>query len=116
MKKSAEEDRLEFEAAIATMPEDERAIARALAAAAAEVSPQLTPRLFYAMPAFALDGKTICFFQSASKFKTRYCTLGFTDNANLDDGTFWPTAFAVTKLTPELERQLRALLRRATSN
>jgi len=113
VRKSAEDNRLEFEAAVGAMPAGEQALAGALTAAVAEVAPQLEPRLFYSMPAFALDGKTICFFQSAIKFKTRYCTLGFTDSAKLDDGTFWPTSYALSELTPKLEVELRKLLARA---
>jgi len=113
VKKTPEQERDEFDAAVDAMPADEQAIARALIAAVTEVAPQLEPRLFYAMPAFALDGKTICFFQSATKFKTRYCTVGFTDSAKLDDGTFWPTSYALSELTPQLENELRKLLARA---
>ncbi|MFM7030644.1 MAG: iron chaperone [Micrococcales bacterium] len=113
MKKTSEQERGEFDAAVEAMSAGEQALARALVEAVAQVAPQLEPRLFYSMPAFALDGKTICFFQSATKFKTRYCTLGFTDTAKLDDGTFWPTSFALSELTPEVETELRKLLARA---
>lgn len=79
------------------------------------VAPDLEPRTYYGMPAWARDGKVLCFFQNASKFKVRYSTLGFQDNARLDDGDLWPTAYALTALTPETEERIRALLTRAVS-
>jgi uncharacterized protein YdhG (YjbR/CyaY superfamily) len=75
--------------------------------------PNLTPKLWYGMPAFAKDGKILCFFQPAQKFKTRYATFGFNDTAKLDDGTVWPVAFAVTKVTPTEEAKIVALVKKA---
>lgn len=100
---------------IAEMPEADRAIAERLHALVADVAPGLAPRTWYGMPAYAEDGKIVCFFQSAHKFKARYATLGFNDAARLDDGDFWPTAFAITAWTPEVEATVRALVRRAVS-
>ena len=76
-------------------------------------APELEPRTWYGMPAYARDGKVVCFFQSAEKFKARYATLGFNDAARLDDGSMWPTAFALTKLTKKDEAKIRALVKRA---
>ena len=78
-------------------------------------APDLTPKTWYGMPAYAKDGKVVCFFQSAQKFKARYATLGFNDAANLDDGTMWPTAFALTKLTAADEARIGALVKKAAS-
>jgi uncharacterized protein YdhG (YjbR/CyaY superfamily) len=79
-----------------------------------DVAPHLSPKTWYGMPAYAnADGKTVCFFQAASKFKSRYATLGFNDTANLDDGAMWPTAFALTELTPEAEGRIADLVKRA---
>jgi uncharacterized protein YdhG (YjbR/CyaY superfamily) len=78
-------------------------------------APALTPRLWYGMPAYARNGKIVCHFQPATKFKTRYATLGFSDQANLDDGTMWPTAYAVTSLNPATEATLISLLKQAVS-
>ena len=78
-------------------------------------APDLTPRLWYGMPAYAKDGSVICFFQSSGKFRTRYMTLGFSDKAHLDDGVMWPTSFALMELTPAEEERIRALLKRAVS-
>jgi uncharacterized protein YdhG (YjbR/CyaY superfamily) len=78
-------------------------------------APALTPRLWYGMPAYAKDGKVVCFFQSAQKFKTRYATLGFSDEANLDEGAIWPTAFALMELTADAEARIRALVKKAVS-
>jgi len=98
---------------IAEMPEDERAIAERIHAIAKEVAPQLAPKTWYGMPGWARDGKVAVFFQPAAKFKSRYSTLGFNDNAPIDDGDMWPTSFAVTRLTPEIERRIAELIRRA---
>jgi uncharacterized protein YdhG (YjbR/CyaY superfamily) len=76
-------------------------------------APALTPRTWYGMPAYARDGKVVCFFQSGQKFKSRYATLGFQQDANLDEGEMWPTSFALTKLTPEVEQRIGELVRRA---
>ena len=76
-------------------------------------APALAPKTWYGMPAYALDGKVVCFFQSAQKFKTRYATFGFSDTASLDDGAMWPTAFALKELTAEAEARIGALVQRA---
>ncbi len=100
---------------IAAMTGSDRAIAERIHAIVKASAPELSPKLWYGMPAYAKNGKIVCFFQSAAKFKSRYATLGFNDAANLDDGTMWPTAFAVTELTPEAEEQIGALLKRAVN-
>jgi uncharacterized protein YdhG (YjbR/CyaY superfamily) len=102
-------------AKIAEMAEPDRAIAERLHAIVKDAAPALSPRTWYGMPAYALDGKVVCFFQSGQKFKTRYATLGFSDAARLDEGTVWPTAFALTKLTAAEETKIRALVTRAVS-
>src|SRR5690349_20520977 len=86
-------------AALAAMPQSDRALGERLHAIVRANAPALTPKLWYGMPAYARDGKVVCFFQAASKFKTRYATFGFMHEANLDDGAVWPTAFAVKELT-----------------
>jgi uncharacterized protein YdhG (YjbR/CyaY superfamily) len=78
-------------------------------------APELEPKLWYGQPAYAKDGKVVCFFQAADKFKTRYATLGFSDDATLDDGTMWPTSFALTKLTAVDEKRIAELLKKAVS-
>ncbi len=100
-------------AKIAELPEPDRTMATRLHTIITTNAPTLAPRLWYGMPAYAKDGKVICFFQSAQKFNTRYPTLGFSDAAMLDDGVMWPTAFALTELTPAAEAQIAALVRRA---
>jgi len=102
-------------AKIAEMVESDRAMAKRLHAIIKASAPTLSPRLWYGMPAYAKDGKTICFFQPARKFKTRYSTLGFNDAAHLDDGTMWPTAYALTKLTAADEARIGALVKKAVS-
>jgi uncharacterized protein YdhG (YjbR/CyaY superfamily) len=102
-------------AKIAEMPESDRAIAERLHAIVKATAPELAPRTWYGMPAYARNGKVVCFFQSAHKFKSRYATLGFSDAANLDDGAMWPTAFALTKLTGREEAKIAALLKKAVS-
>jgi uncharacterized protein YdhG (YjbR/CyaY superfamily) len=102
-------------AKIAEMPEPDRAMGERLHALIKASAPNLSPRLWYGMPAYAQDGKVVCFFQSAQKFKTRYATLGFSDKANLDDGAMWPTAFALTELTAADEARIRALVKKAVS-
>ncbi len=96
-------------ARVAVMPEPDRTMARRLHAIIKAAAPDLSPRLWYGMPAYARDGKVVCFFQPAHKFKTRYATLGFTDAANLDDGAIWPVAFALKELTPAEEARVAAL-------
>lgn len=95
------------------MPEPDRAIGRRFHQIVRERAPQLVPRLWYGMPAYARDGKVVCFFQGARKFDTRYCTIGFSDQANLDDGSLWPTAFAVRELSEAVEKKLAALVKQA---
>jgi uncharacterized protein YdhG (YjbR/CyaY superfamily) len=100
-------------AKIAEMPKADRVKAERIHALVKESAPELSPRTWYGMPAYAKDGKVVCFFQSAQKFKTRYATFGFSDAANLDEGEMWPTAFALKKLTPADEARLGALVSRA---
>lgn len=100
-------------AKIAEMTEADRALATRVHTLVREHAPALTPKLWYGMPAYARDGKVVCFFQSAQKFKARYATLGFNDPARLDDGTMWPTAFALAGLTTAEEERIAALLVRA---
>ena len=102
-------------AKIAEMPKPDRAMAERLHAVIKASAPTLSPRLWYGMPAYAKDGKVVCFFQSAQKFKTRYATLGFSDEANLDEGAMWPTAFALTELTSADEARIGALVKKAVS-
>jgi len=102
-------------AKIAEMPEPDRAKADRLHALITASAPALSPRTWYGMPAYAKDGKVLCFFQSAQKFKTRYATLGFSDKANLDEGAMWPTAFALKELTADVEARIAALVRQAVS-
>ncbi len=102
-------------AKIAEMPEPDRVMAERLHALIKATVPDLSPRTWYGMPAYAKDGNLICFFRSAQKFKTRYATLGFSDKANLDDGTMWPTDFALTRLTAADEARIAALVKKAVS-
>lgn len=98
---------------IAEMPASDRAIAKRLHALIRKTVPELAPRTWYGMPAYAKDGKVLCYFQNAKKFKSRYSTFGFSDQANLDDGEFWPVAFALKKLTPAEEAKIVKLLKKA---
>ena len=98
---------------IAEMQESDRALAERLHAVIKANAPTLSPRLWYGMPAYAKDGKVLCFFQSAQKFKSRYAMLGFSDQAKLDEGAMWPTYFALTKLTAADEKKIGALVRKA---
>lgn len=100
-------------AAIAKMPEPDRSIAGRLHALIKEIVPELSPKTWYGMPAYARDDKVVCFYQGAYKFKTRYGTLGFSDKAKLDEGAMWPTAFALMQLTAAEETRIRALLKKA---
>jgi uncharacterized protein YdhG (YjbR/CyaY superfamily) len=102
-------------AKIAEMPEADRAMAERLHAMIKASAPDLSPRTWYGMPAYARDGKVVCFFQSAQKFKTRYATLGFSDRANLDEGHMWPTGFALKELTAADEKRIVALVKKAVS-
>ncbi len=100
-------------ARIAEMPEPDRAMGERLHAIIKSSAPALSPRLWYGMPAYAKDGNVVCFFQSAQKFKTRYSTFGFSDKANLDKGSMWPTAFALTELTAADEGRIAAFVKKA---
>jgi len=105
----------ELLAKIAEMSAPDRALGERLHSVIKASAPSLTPRLWYGMPAYAKDGKLVCHFQPAQKFKTRYATLGFSDNANIDDGEMWPVSFAVTKLTAAVEARIAALVKKAVS-
>jgi uncharacterized protein YdhG (YjbR/CyaY superfamily) len=111
--KSRAEGESDVLAKIAEMRGPDRALAKRLHAIVKASAPALSPKTWYGMPAYAMDGKVVCFFQSAEKFKTRYATLGFSDEANLDDGAMWPTAFALTKLTAADEARIGALVKKA---
>jgi uncharacterized protein YdhG (YjbR/CyaY superfamily) len=102
-------------ATIAELSEPDRTMAKRLHAIIKAGAPALAPRLWYGMPAYARDGKVVCFFQSAQKFKTRYATFGFSDTANLDEGAMWPTAFALVELTAAEEARIDALVKKAVS-
>jgi len=102
-------------AKIAEMSESDRVIAERLHAVIKANAPVLTSKLWYGMPAYARNGKVVCFFQSAAKFKTRYPTLGFSDEANLDEGAMWPTSFALTELTADDEARIAALVKQAVN-
>ena len=102
-------------AKIAEMPEPDRSMGKRLHAIIKASAPALSPKTWYGMPAYARDGKVVCFFQSAQKFKSRYATFGFSDEANLDEGAMWPTSFALKKLTTTEETRIRALVKKAVS-
>ncbi|MGY1433622.1 iron chaperone [Streptomyces reniochalinae] len=102
-------------AKISEMRDSDRAMAERVHAVVTSSAPSLAPKLWYGMPAYALDGKIICFFQSAAKFKARYATLGFSDQAKLDEGTMWPAGYALTAVTPETEARISALVKQAVS-
>lgn len=110
-----DDDEAEVLTSIAALPEADRALAERIHAIIKATVPSLSPRLWYGMPAYTKNGKVVCFFQSASKFKTRYATFGFQHEANLDDGAMWPVAFALTKLTAADEERIAALVKRAVS-
>ena len=115
-KKNREAGESDLLAKIAEMPEHDRMLATRLHEIISENAPDLWPKTWYGQPAYAIEGKSVvCFFQAASKFNTRYATLGFQHDANLDDGNMWPTAFAVTDLTPADEERIAALVRKAVS-
>ena len=105
----------ELLAKIAEMQESDRALAKRIHAVVKASAPDLTPTTWYGMPAYSKNGKVVCFFQSAQKFNARYATFGFNDGAALDDGTMWPTAFALKGLTEADEKKLRALVEKAVS-
>jgi hypothetical protein len=102
-------------AKIAEMPESDRVMAERLHALIKASAPSLTPKTWYGMPAYARDGKIVCFFKAADKFKTRYATFGFEETANLDDGAMWPTSWALTRLTAADEARIAALVKKAVS-
>ena len=99
----------------AELPQPDRALAERLHAIITASAPALSPKTWYGMPAYAKDGKVVCFFQAADKFKSRYATFGFNDVANLDDGALWPVAFALTELTATDEARIAALVKQAVS-
>ena len=115
----ANKDRAEGEndllAKIAEMPEPDRSMARQLHAIITASAPALSPKTWYGMPAYARDGKVVCFFTPASKFNARYATLGFNDDANLDEGAMWATSFALKELTPTAQARISALVKKAVS-
>ena len=100
---------------ISEMPPEDAVLASRFHELVRENAPDLMPKLWYGQPAYARDGKVICFFQAASKFKTRYSTIGFSEDANLDDGSLWPTAFGITGFTAAHEKMIGALIRKAVS-
>jgi uncharacterized protein YdhG (YjbR/CyaY superfamily) len=102
-------------AKIAEMPGPDRVMAERIHAVIKASAPSLSPKLWYGMPSYAKDGKVVCFFQAADKFKSRYATFGFNDDANLDEGSMWPTAFALMKLTAADEARIGALVKKAVS-
>jgi uncharacterized protein YdhG (YjbR/CyaY superfamily) len=110
-----EEGERDLLAKIAEMPEPDRAMAERLHAIVKASAPELSPRTWYGMPAYARDGKVVCYFTAASKFDSRYATFGFNDDARLDDGTMWPTSFALTELTAADEARITALVKQAVS-
>lgn len=105
----------EVRAKIAEMPEPDRTMAERVHRLVTDAAPHLVPRTYYGMPAYSKDGRTICFFKPASKFKERYATFGFEASAKLDDGSMWPTSFALTELTMADEARLAALVKKATA-
>jgi uncharacterized protein YdhG (YjbR/CyaY superfamily) len=102
-------------AKIAEMPKAEGAMAKRVHEIIKASAPDLSPKLWYGQPAYAKDGKVVCFFQNAGKFKTRYSTLGFSDEAKIDDGSMWPTSYALTELTAADEKKIGALVKKAVS-
>jgi len=113
--KTKEEGESDVLAKIAEMPGPDRAIAKRLHEIIKASAPALSPKTWYGMPAYAKEGKVVCYFTSADKFKSRYATFGFNDDANLDEGTMWPTSFALTKLTAADEARIGALVKKAMS-
>jgi uncharacterized protein YdhG (YjbR/CyaY superfamily) len=116
MNKDRSEGERALLANVAEMPKADRTMAERIHAIVTANAPDLMPRTWYGMPAYAKDGKVVCFFQSAQKFKTRYATFGFNDEANLDEGTMWPTAFALTELTATDEARIGALVKKAAED
>ncbi len=111
--KAADKDETAVLAAIAAMAEPDRSMGERLHAIITSSAPLLRPKTWYGMPAYAIDGRIICFFQPREKFKVRYMTLGFSDNAHLDTGKMWPTSYALTDLTSAEEERIRALVKKA---
>ena len=115
----AEKDRAAGESDVLTkikeMPQADRVLAERVHEIVTETAPELAPRTWYGMPAYAKDGQVLCFFQDANKFKSRYATLGFTGQANLDDGAMWPVSYALTKLTAAEKKKITALVKQAVS-
>jgi uncharacterized protein YdhG (YjbR/CyaY superfamily) len=114
-KKGKTDGEADVVAKIAEMKGSDRAMAERLHELIKGAAPELTPRTWYGMPAYAKDGKVLCYFQDAKKFKSRYATFGFSDTANLDDGSLWPVAFALKELTPAQEKKIVALVKKAVS-
>lgn len=115
VKPNKEAGEADVRAKIAEMPKPDRVMAERIDAIVKANAPDLTPRTYYGMPAYARDGKVVVFFQPASKFKARYATLGFEDRANLDEGTIWPTSWALTRLTAADEKKIGELVKKAVS-
>ena len=113
--KTAEDGESAVRSALAEMSPQDRALGERIHAIVKDVAPELTPRTWYGMPAYARDGKVVCFFRNATKFKDRYATFGFNDSANLDEGSMWPVAYALTELTKADEAKIRALVKQAVS-
>ena len=114
-KKDSADGESDVLAKIAEMQQSDRALAERLHAVIKASAPALSPKTWYGMPAYARDGKVVCFFQSAQKFKTRYATFGFSDEANLDEGAMWPTSFALKEMTAAAEARISALVKQAVS-
>src|SRR5215204_161478 len=118
-RRGAKKDKADGESAvlakIAEMPKSDRAMAKRVHAIVKASAPALSPKTWYGMPAYAKDGKVVCYFQSAQKFRSRYATFGFSDEANLDEGAMWPTSFALTELTAADEARVGALVKKAVS-
>jgi uncharacterized protein YdhG (YjbR/CyaY superfamily) len=110
---SAKEGLADLMAKIAEMPPSDRTIAERIHAVVTASAPELTPKTWYGMPAYAKDGKLVCFFKSAAKFNSRYATFGFEEAANVDDGDMWPTSYALTKVTPAIEKEIGELVKKA---
>jgi uncharacterized protein YdhG (YjbR/CyaY superfamily) len=115
LKRGSADGEADVLAKIAEMPQPDRGMAERLHQIVKSAAPELLPRTWYGMPAYAKDGKVVCFFQSASKFKSRYATIGFSDTANLDDGAIWPTSFALKKLSGTEEKKIAAIVKKAVS-
>jgi hypothetical protein len=111
--KAAEDGESAVQGALAAMSPQDRALGKRLHALIKESAPELSPKTWYGMPAYAKDGKVVCFFRNAGKFKERYAMFGFNDSAKLDQGTMWPIAFALTELTAADEKKIRALVKKA---